>query len=87
MFNSEKEMQDWLSDKLQKDISLGELLTNIEEQEEFTPSNLPERKMLESFNHCLKSLNLNEIISEDKNISLKPKDSLKPDFLLYAPET
>lgn len=86
MFISEKEMQDWLSDKLQKDISLGDLLSNIEEFEDFTPSNLSERKMFESFNHCLKSLYINEVISGNKNISLNPKDSLRPDFLLYSPE-
>lgn len=86
MFDSENDMQAWLSGEL-KEKDLGELIINIDEFEKKEAINLEERKVKESFTYCLKSLHLTSVISEDENISLKPGDTLRPDFLLYASET
>lgn len=87
MFNKESDMQDWLSEELQENDGVCDLVENEEEFENFAPSNISEEKVYQSFKYCIKSLKLNTVITEDENISLKHGDSLKPDFLLYAPET
>jgi hypothetical protein len=86
-FDSEKEMQKWLSNQLSDEKELTDLIQNIEEFEKYKPNSLASKKVFESFTHSLKSLDNTSIISEDENISLKKGDSLKPDFLLYALET
>lgn len=85
-FKAEKDMQKWLSKEL-KLKSLADIIIGIDEfkKQEFT--DIVEIKLHKSFTHCLESLFLTEIISENENISLKSGDVLKPDFLLYAPET
>ncbi|NOU19121.1 MAG: hypothetical protein HOO91_16310 [Bacteroidales bacterium] len=80
-------MQEWLSQNLTKIEGLADLITNIDEIENFKPNSLVNEKIHNSFKYCIKSLKLNSVISENENISLKKGDSLKPDFLLYAPET
>lgn len=85
MFNKEKDMQDWLSKELKIVNGLSELIVQFDENKE--GKSPPELKIIEGYSHCLKSLYINKIISEDENISLKYGNSLKPDFLLYAPET
>lgn len=87
LFESEKRMQEWLSAILNAETTLYELLVNVDDFEKFEPVTLEEKKIYSSFSHSLKSLSLTEMISEGLNISLKQEDSLKPDFLLYAPET
>ncbi len=86
MFNKESDMQDWLSKELKKNDGVFDLVENEEEFENFVPSNISEEKIYQSFKYCIKSLRLNTVITENENISLKYGDSLKPDFLLYAPE-
>lgn len=87
IFKDEKEMQDWLSKELQANDCFKELIVNIEEFEKYKATSLSDKKVFESFKYCLTSLNIVSIISENENISFNPSDSLKPDFLLYAPET
>ncbi|HFK5543292.1 TPA: hypothetical protein ACG0AR_000132 [Elizabethkingia anophelis] len=87
IFKSEQEMQLWLSSKLKELEGLSDLIINIDDFQEYKPQNLSDRKIFESFNYCLSSLNIVDIISENENISLNPSDSLRPDFLLYAQET
>ena len=86
-FESEKEMQKWLSNELSNEKFLTDLILNIEEFENFKPNSLASKKIFQSFTHSLKSLYNTSVISEDENISFKKGDSLKPDFLLYALET
>lgn len=85
MFNKEKDMQDWLSDKLKNSEGITEFLDDYESFG--TPETQEERRIIESYEHCVKSLHLIEVISEDENISLKSGDILRPDFLAYAPES
>lgn len=87
LFESESKMQEWLSGEFSKDITLGELIVNIEEFEKYIPKSIEAKKIFNSFSYSLKSLHITEVISEGENISLKSEDSLKPDFLLYALET
>jgi len=86
-FESEKKMQEWLSEQLNSDVSIGDLITNIDEFEEYKAESIEAKKVFNSFSYTLKSIHNNVIISEGSNISLKLEDSLKPDFLLYALET
>ncbi len=85
MFDKEKDMQKWLSEELSEIGGLGDIIDDFEESTKGKSSS--ESRIIEAYNHCLESLNINEVISEDENISLKEGDSLKPNFLLYAPET
>lgn len=85
MFKSEKEMQEWLSDAFKSIHGLEEI---IEPFEADTDGMKPEeRRVVESFEYCLTSLEVNVLITEDENISLRNGDVLKPDFLLYSPCT
>ena len=84
-FKYEAGMQKWLSKNLIDSEGMLELLN--EEFEPYESSSLAEGKIIESYSWCINSLGLTETISEDENISLKDGEILKPDFLLYAPET
>jgi len=86
MFSSESEMQAWLSQKMKSCSGLSELILNGDYLDKFTPSSVEETRALKSYKECYSALHINEIISENKNISLKKGDSLKPDFLMYASE-
>ena len=80
-------MQTWLSGEIKKHESINDFIANLHEFRARESSKLDERKVLESFKYCLESLNVLDLISENENISFTPTDSLKPDFVLYAPET
>lgn len=86
IFNTEDEMQKWLSIELHKNEGLMDIIDNYKTFSEYKPISTPEKKIFESFEYSLNSLYTNIIISENENISLKKGDSLKPDFLLYSPE-
>ncbi|GEN71295.1 hypothetical protein [Chryseobacterium lathyri] len=90
-FESEKEMQKWLSNIFAKGQCLADVIINYEE---FISSsdhlNYPDsshQKIAHSFLHCLKSFENHEVLVEDKNISLNSDDILRPDFLLYSSAT
>lgn len=87
IFKNEASMQKWLRDKLESSKSLNDLIDDLESFKEYKPSGLCETKITNSFKYCLESLDIVEVITDNENISLNPEDSLKPDFLLYAPET
>ena len=89
MFDSEQQMQEWLSLKL-KEIEatcggLSELIDEFNETSHGKSSS--ELRIINAYRHCLESLHINKVLSEDENISIKKGDVLKPDFLLYAPDT
>jgi len=86
MFKKEKDMQKWLRSRLDEIDGLSDLIIEYNEECTTDTSN-SQRRLIESFNYCLKSLDINEVITDDENISLRKGDSLNPDFLLYAPET
>jgi hypothetical protein len=87
IFEKEEKMQEWLSTTLKIDNCFRDLIINEDDFKELETTSLVETKILKSYQHCLSSLGLVSIISENENISLKEGDSLKPDLLLYAPET
>lgn len=90
LFSDESVMQKWLSEKFANGESLGDLTINLEDYQEIEidkRDSLIVQKIKTSFSFCVASFNLNEVITENENISLDNKDSLKPDFVLYAPET
>ena len=86
-FTSEAKMQDWLSKLLAEAYGIADLISDSDSLKSFSPASLAEQKILESYNTCLASLYINEPISENENISIDSRDILKPDFILYAPET
>lgn len=87
IFATESKMQDWLSNELKKVEGLGELIQNAGWLACVTPTNLGEARVIASFRTSLAALNITETLFEDENISLGAPDVLKPDFVLYAPET
>lgn len=87
IFKSEDEMQNWLSDQLKDEYCFDELIIDREDLNTIVPKDLAEKKIIESYKNCLKSLNVVSVFSENENISFNTSDILKPDFLLYAPET
>jgi hypothetical protein len=87
LFASEAAMQAWLKNSLIDSHGLADLIIDVDSLKSFSASSLAENKILKSFRTCLASLYLNEVISENENISIDPTDILKPDFVLYAPET
>lgn len=87
VFENESKMQDWLSNELKKAGGLGELIQNPGWLASATPTNIGEARVLASFRTSLAALHITETLFEDKNISLLAPDVLRPDFVLYAPET
>lgn len=87
IFENEAEMQKWLKDELDTCDGLNDLIINCDKLESFNPSNLEENKIYASFKNCLEALYLNTIFSDNENIALSENEILKPDFLLYAPES
>ncbi len=92
VFCSETEMLQWLSRQFHKDtdMALADLILNITEygsEAVFDGLDWKSRKIIESYKWCLESLYTNEVIAENENISLRKQETLKPDFLLFAPET
>jgi len=85
MFKNEQEMQEWLSNELKDNSSLADIIEDYEESSEGTDA--IRNRIVDSFNYCLQSLDVVEVISENENISLREGDILKPDFLLYSPST
>ncbi|MGV2844550.1 hypothetical protein ACE1OG_11830 [Aeromonas hydrophila] len=84
MFYSEKNMQDWLSKKLQNEEGLRKLIIPFHFQGDDSHAN---KKIVESYNYCLKTLNMIRVVCENKDISQFNSEILKPDFLLYSIET
>lgn len=87
IFESEAKMQDWLSSELERAEGLADLISNIDVVSEAQYSDSSEDRFLASFKTCIKSLYTNHVISKNENISTDEHDILKPDFLLYAPDT
>lgn len=90
LFQSETKMQQWLSEKFATGNALSDLIVNYEEfirKSVCKNNSMVSRKIANSFQYCLTSFHNNEVITENTDISLNPKDRLCPDFLIYAPET
>ncbi|WP_219637484.1 hypothetical protein, partial [Vibrio parahaemolyticus] len=85
IFADEKEMQEWLSSQLSSVDGLSSLI--LEQELSMTPANDQEKNVLATFKYCYQSLHQGVVISEDTNISLESGDIMRPDFLLYAPES
>ncbi|MES0490705.1 MAG: hypothetical protein ABUK01_11965 [Leptospirales bacterium] len=86
-FEYESNMQEWLSKEFHDNNCLGDLIINHEYLTQYTTDSNQKKRILESYKNSIKSLYINEVISENKNISLNSREILKPDFLLYALET
>jgi len=81
-------MQQWLSQELTDCGSIGNLLTpNSNDLSSLIPTTKVEQAIVASYSRCLASLSITKVISEDQNISISGRESLKPDFVLFAPET
>ncbi len=87
VFVTESKMQEWLSNKLEIVEGIGELIKDADWLAGTTPANIGEASVLTSFRTSLASLHITETLFENENISLTAPDVLKPDFVLYAPET
>ena len=78
-------MQNWFCQELEQVEGLAELV-ELESGWDSAVSGAAQ-KIQDTFRYCLKSLYINELITADKNISMVKGEGLKPDALLYAPET
>lgn len=87
VFATESKMQEWLSRELENVDGLGELIQDAGWLASTTPANIGEASVLTSFRTSLAALHITEKLFENENISLGAPDVLKPDFVLYAPET
>lgn len=87
VFATESKMQEWLSNELEKVDGLGELIQGADWIASATPADIGEASVLASFRTSLAALHITETLFENENISLGTPDVLKPDFVLYAPET
>lgn len=87
IFSSEAEMQTWLHKELTENNSLSHLIVNEDYLDGFKPNNIQEQKLIDSYRACWKSFHVTELLTANENISMKPGESLKPDFVLYAAET
>jgi len=86
-FASEEDMQDWLRGELEDNDCMSDLIVNLDAFRALEIKDQNIVKIYEVFAYCLESLDMVNVLAENENISLNPKDILKPDFLLYAPET
>lgn len=86
IFDDEKKMQDWLEAELVEREGLSDLIEDFEFNTAQSVS-WSFRKLMESFEYCLQSLHILEVISRNENISFSAKEKLRPDILAYAPET
>ena len=86
-FVNEAEIQHWLEREIQENEGLLECVENLEYLESYKAQSSAEERILESYTICMKSLPVLELIAADNNISLTKGEVLKPDLLLYAPET
>lgn len=87
VFSSEDEMQKWLSAELASKKGLSALIQEADWLESAVPKHMGEASVLRSFRTSYEALHINETLFENENISLGSSDILKPDFVLYAPET
>lgn len=89
IFENESSMQQWISEQFAMGKSLADFVTNFDDFEHSLSNNqsFSLRKVIDSFRFCLFSFDNNEVIVENRDISLSDQDILKPDFLVYAPTT
>lgn len=87
IFKNEAEMQKWLEDELDKCAGLNELIVNVDILDNFHSKDLEEKRIYASFKSCLEALYLTTVFSTNQNISLSEHEILKPDLLLYSPES
>ena len=80
-------MQDWASSLLDQNDGLIEVITNAETAADDPIDDYYSSRISASIRKSLESLKLHEVVFGDENISITQKESLKPDFVLYAPET
>ncbi|MBX9899960.1 MAG: hypothetical protein K2Y28_04165 [Burkholderiaceae bacterium] len=87
LFTSEQQMQNWLSGQLDSLESLTELIVGQEIIEGFKPKDYAEARIVGSIKKVLSSLHHTIKISEDENITCSGTEVLRPDFVMFSPET
>ncbi|QEM12590.1 hypothetical protein [Mucilaginibacter rubeus] len=90
LFADEAAMQKWLHKKLKKEVALADLIFDYERYKSSIRTDDPSfviNQIRKSYLFCMDSFDINELLFANENISLNPKDILKPDFVLYAAET
>ena len=80
-------MQRWLSSHLETEEGLSDLIVNQEDIEKYEPKNYAEARILDSIRKVSSSIRSTVKISEDENISSAVGEVLRPDFVLYSPDT
>jgi hypothetical protein len=90
LFADEAAMQKWLHKKFKKEAALADLTFNYELFKQSITTDDPSfviNQIRKSYLFCMDSFDINELLFANQNISLNPKDILKPDFVLYSAET
>jgi len=87
VFDSELEMHSWLRGQLKHSDGLAALVLNGDYLDECRPKSYAECKLLDSYRLAWRSLTFNHVMTDNQNISLKPGEVMRPDFLLYGTES
>lgn len=85
-FATEEQMRVWLRGCLQSIEGLNEIVLNPEILEPRTDDSSQTRAIRDSFGYCKSALHINEVVTDNEDISLADGEVLKPDFVLYAVE-
>ncbi|MGK3156613.1 hypothetical protein ACCY75_02815 [Enterobacter kobei] len=86
IFRNEREMQEWLEEELVDQEGFINLIIDIESIDNYVPKDSVSKKLQASYQHCIPSLSLMEVVSQDQNISSSKGDVLKPDIVAYSIE-
>lgn len=87
VFKNESDMQTWLKKKLASVDGLSSLIVNSNFLENFQPTTKEQKEIHQSFSKCYDAIHLTEMLSDDKDVLSSKGKYLRPDFILYSPET
>lgn len=87
LFNSEKDMQEWLRLAISQDNDFSSLVVNGEYIEALQPTGFIERKFATSYRMAWRALQYVGVLTDNRNIALMKGEVLRPDFTLYGQES
>lgn len=86
-FNTEAEMHEWLRSYLLEMEGLSAVIVNMDICDKVNGEPTHIRKVRDTFKYCSGFLYHTELLIDNQNISISERDILKPDFVLYSPDS
>ncbi|WMD19660.1 hypothetical protein RAS12_24035 [Achromobacter seleniivolatilans] len=84
IFAKERDMQDWLVERLRRDNQgFGELIINPDYLTTVEPTTHADTRFLESYRRAMDALDAVEVLVVNQNIATDERDKLQPDLVLY----